>query len=150
MTAAAALRKIVTPEVRERMDRALCVSIRALIPHRINRITVSEWAEAHRILPSSVTPIPGPFRFDLVPYMREIADCFSESSPVQKVVVMKGAQVAFTTAVLENVVGFIIAHAPGPTMFVSADKGVAEASMELRLDAMIESTAWQSGSSPRW
>ena len=78
MTAAAALRKIVTPEVRERMDRALCVSIRALIPHRINRITVSEWAEAHRILPSSVTPMPGPFRFDLVPQMREIADCFSE------------------------------------------------------------------------
>lgn len=139
MTVAEALKKTVTPEVRRRMDRELCESIRRLIPTRINRLTVSQWAEANRILPSSVTPMPGPFKFAAVPYMREIADCFSESSPVQKVVVMKGAQIAFTTAVLENVIGYIIAACPGPSMFVSADKGVAEASVELRIDAMIQS-----------
>jgi phage terminase large subunit GpA-like protein len=139
VTTETVLRKIVTPKVQAEMDRQLCKSIRSLIPHRINRLKVSEWAEAHRILHASVTPRPGPFRFSVVPFMKEIADCFSESSPIWKVVVMKGAQVSFTTAILENVIGYIIAAAPGPALFVSADKGVAETSVEIRLDAMIQS-----------
>ena len=143
MTARSTLEKIVTPEIRERMEAQIHESIVSLIPSCIVRLKVSEWAEANRVLSPSVTPMPGPFRFSAVPYMREIADCFSETSLVQKVVVMKGAQISFTTAVLENVIGYIIAAAPGPSMFVSADKGVAETSVELRIDAMIESAGLQ-------
>ena len=139
MTTQETLANIVTPEIRERMDAQVKGSILTNIPSRINRLKVSEWAEAHRTLPSSLTIMPGPFRFSVVPFMREIVDNLSESSPIRKTIVMKAAQVSFTTAVLENFIGYLIAHAPGPAMFISSDKGVAESSMELRIDALIES-----------
>ena len=110
-----------------------------LLPDHLNRVTVGEWAEEKRILPTGLTPMPGPFRWSVAPYMREIADCLSESSDVREVAVMKGAQVTFTVGVLENFIGYIIDVAPGPAMFISADKGMAETSVELRVDRMIES-----------
>ncbi len=110
-----------------------------LVRPEITRQLVSTWAEEHRILPASMTPRPGPFRWDVAPYMKEIADCFAEASPVRKVVLMKGAQITFTVGVLENVIGYVIDSAPGPMMFVSGDKGAAEASVELRVDHMIQS-----------
>lgn len=111
----------------------------AMVRPTINRLTVSEWAEQHRTLPPDLSPQPGPFRWDVVPYLREIADCLSESSPVQEVVVMKGARIGFTTAVLENWIGYVIDVAPGPMMFISGDKGMAETSIELKVDRMIAS-----------
>jgi phage terminase large subunit GpA-like protein len=111
-----------------------------LIPDHVNRTTVGEWAEQNRILPQGLTSMPGPFRWGVAPYMREIADCFSESSDVREVAVMKAAQVTYTVGALENAIGYMIACAPGPAMFISADKGVAETSVELRLDRMLEST----------
>jgi phage terminase large subunit GpA-like protein len=110
-----------------------------LIPDHLNRITVGDWAEEKRILPVGLTSMPGPFRWSVAPYMREIADCLSESSDVTEVAVMKGAQITFTVGVLENFIGYIIDVAPGPAMFISADKGMAETSVELRVDRMIES-----------
>lgn len=128
----------IAPE-RPRMAEQIISAFEGAIPERTERMKVSEWAERKRILPSSLTPKPGPFRWRITPYMREIADCFSEDSPVRKVAVRKASHVGFTVAVLENVIGYIIDCAPGPTMFVSADKGVAETSVELRIDAMLES-----------
>jgi len=115
-----------------------------LIPDHVNRLTVGEWAEARRVLPASLTSQPGPFRWSVAPYMREIADCFSESSDVERVAFMKGSQITATTGVLENFLGYIIDAAPGPTMFISADKGTAETSVELRIDQMLESTGLES------
>lgn len=111
----------------------------ALVKPAINHMLVSEWAETHRTLPSDLSPLPGAFRWDVCPYMREIADCLSENSPVQEVAVMKGARICFTTAVLENWIGYVVDVAPGPMMFISGDKGMAETSIELKIDRMIES-----------
>lgn len=132
------VRRLITTADRRRMVADVQKAL-DLIPDHVNRATVSEWAAERRILPQGLTPIPGAFRWEVCPYMREIADCFSEGSPVQKVAVMKGAQVTFTTAVLENVIGYVIDAAPGPTMYVGADKGSAETGIELRVDRMIES-----------
>ncbi len=133
-----ALRRLITPEQRKGM-REVAAAALDLLPDHVNRTTVSEWAEEKRILPTGLTPMPGPFRWSVAPYMREIADCLSESSDVREVAVMKGAQVTFTVGVLENFIGYIIDVAPGPAMFISADKGMAETSVELRVDRMIES-----------
>ncbi|HPS55921.1 MAG TPA: phage terminase large subunit family protein [Sedimentisphaerales bacterium] len=115
------------------------ISVIEKLPDTISRATVSEWAEGKRILPAGLTSIPGPFRWQTTPYLREIADCFSELSPVNKVAIMKGAQLGFTVGVLENVLGYIIDHNPGPTMFISGDKEMAEAAVEVRIDRMLES-----------
>lgn len=106
---------------------------------RIDRISVVEWAERYRILPASTTSRPGSFHWSVTPYLKEIADCLSVHSPIQKVAVMKGARIGFTVGVLENFIGYVIGAEPGPMIYVSAGQGIAESTIELRIDAMIES-----------
>lgn len=109
------------------------------IHSEISHITVGEWAERKRVLPEGLSSMPGPFSWDVNPFMREIADCMSATSPVQEVVAMKGAQITYTVAAIENAMGYIIDEEPGPMMFVSGDQSMAEASIELRVDRMIQS-----------
>lgn len=87
---------------------------RGLRPRR--HLTVSEWADAKRVLKTG-TANPGPWRTSFVPYLREIQDCLSAHSPVQRIVFMKSAQVAGTEALL-NWLGYIMEHAPAETLHV--------------------------------
>jgi phage terminase large subunit GpA-like protein len=113
------------------------------IPFRAALVKVSEWAEAHRILPAGLTSRPGPFRFSEVEPMREIVDCLSATSPVREVALMKGAQLGGTVAVIENFIGYIIDAAPGPTMAITGDADMAETWMEKRIDPMLASCGLQ-------
>ncbi|MDP6833337.1 MAG: phage terminase large subunit family protein, partial [Alphaproteobacteria bacterium] len=54
-------------------------------------LTVSEWADVHRRLSGKAASEPGPWRTSRTPYLREIMDCLSPASSVERVVVMKGA-----------------------------------------------------------
>ena len=77
----------------------------------VERVLPSEYVEKHRYLPASVSPNnPGPMSFDLTPYAREILDCADINSPVREVTVLKGVQVAYTTAVLESIIMYLIGH----------------------------------------
>lgn len=138
-----ALEELLSDEMRRRMREDVDSLIERRVPHRVNRLSMSEWAEEKRILPAGLTSMPGPFRFGATPYLREIADCFAESSPVQKVAVMKGSRLGFTVGVGENWMGYVIDVAPGPMLFVSADKEVAQAVVETRVDRMIETAGLQ-------
>lgn len=80
-------------------------------------MTVSEWADAHRILPSKGAAEPGPYRTSRTPYMREIMDSLSATSPVQDVIFMAGAQVGKSEGG-NNWIGYVIDHAPGPMLMV--------------------------------
>lgn len=103
-------------------------------------LKVSEWAEEKRILPAGLSPFPGLWQNNRTPYLVEIMDCFSVSDETNEVAFMKGAQIGATTGILENIIGYIIDHEPAPTMYVSADKGLVESSIELKLDRMLESS----------
>ena len=59
-------------------------------------LTVSQWADSHRILSSRASAAPGPWSTDRTPYLRGIMDALSASDPVQRVVFMKGAQLGAT------------------------------------------------------
>lgn len=59
-------------------------------------LTVSQWADAHRVLSSKGSAEPGQWRNARTPYLAEIMDCLSPSHPAQRVVFMKGAQVGGT------------------------------------------------------
>jgi phage terminase large subunit GpA-like protein len=107
------------------------------VPTEINRMTVSEWAEKKRVIPEGLSPYPGPYSFDVCPYMREIVDCLSDTSPVREVAVMKGTQIMFTVGAIENWIGYTIDSSPGPMLYVTGDAAMAETQMELRIDAMI-------------
>ena len=112
---------------------------RSHIHHEISHMSIVEWATMKRILPQGLTSMPGPWRWEVVPYLKEIAECLDPTSPIHEIYVMKGAQIGYTVGVLENWIGYSIDQDPGPMMFISADADVAEESVELRVDRMIES-----------
>ncbi len=102
-------------------------------------ITPSAWAEAKRYLPPSVTSMPGPYRYDVAPYLREIVDCLSIDSPVRELAVMKGVQLGLTVGVLENAIGYYIEHVKtAPLMLVTADAELAKLRMESYITPMLQ------------
>lgn len=99
------------------------------------RLSVSEWSARFRILPST-SPEPGPYRWERTPYVREILDALSAESDVERVVVMKGAQLGLTTAG-ENFIGYVISHNPGPILYVQPTSDLAEEVSKTRIAPMI-------------
>src|SRR6056297_921851 len=130
---------IYTDTEREENIKWLARNLRNLTPEKSSSVLPSVLAETKRVLPVGLTPFPGPFRWDKTPFMREPLDALAETDPTQEVVVMKGAQVVGTVAVIENMLLYIIDEVPGPTMYVSADQGTVETAVELRVDRMLES-----------
>lgn len=98
----------------------------------------SEFIERVRYLTSDLTPFPGKFSFEKFPYFREIVDCFSPLDPTQEVVLMKGAQMGATTAVLETVLLYNIMSDPKAQMYVTADAGLMRTSVQVRIEKMID------------
>ncbi len=97
------------------------------------------WAEANRVMTSEVSMFPGKFKYDKTPYLKEIIDHISQDSPARIVAVMKGAQIGFSTGVIENGIGYIMSQAPAPIILISGDKELSKESMEKRIDQMIDS-----------
>lgn len=86
-----------------------------------------------------MTPLPGLFSFKVTPYLREIVDCLGIDSPVRKLTFMKGVQICATTGVLENAVGYYIAHVKSASlMMVTADSNMAKLRMELAITPMLQ------------
>ena len=102
------------------------------------RLTVSEWADQHRRLPSTSAE-PGRWRTDRTPYLRAIMDALSPSSPIERVVFIKGAQIGGTEAGL-NWLGYIIHHAPGLAMLVQPSLDMVKRNTVTRIDPMIAAT----------
>ena len=100
-------------------------------------LTVSEWSDRHRMLSSKASAEPGRWRTSRTPYLREIMDCLSPMSSVERVVFMKGAQLGATEC--GNCwIGYIIHHAPGPMMAVSPTVEMAKRNSKQRIDPLIE------------
>lgn len=102
-------------------------------------LTVAEWADAHRVLSSKSSSEPGRWRTSRTPYLKEIMDCLSTQSPVQRVVVMAGAQVGKTECG-NNWIGYVISRAPAPMLMVQPTIQMAQRVSQQRIMPMIEST----------
>jgi phage terminase large subunit GpA-like protein len=103
-------------------------------------LTVSQWADTHRMLGSRASAEPGRYRTSRTPYMREIMDALSPSSAIQRVVFMKAAQVGATEAG-NNWIGFAIHQAPGPMLAVQPTVELAKRNSRQRIDPLIEESA---------
>lgn len=102
-------------------------------------LTVSEWADRFRILSPESTSEHGRWRTERTPYLREIMDCLSSTSPIRRVVFMKSAQVGGTECGL-NWLGYIIHNSPAATMIVYPTVEVAEDVSKDRITPMINTT----------
>ena len=100
-------------------------------------LTVTEWAERHRVLSGKDSSEPGPYRVMRTPYAREPMDCLSASSPVDEVVLMWGAQTSKTT-IGSNWIGYLADINPGPIMIVQPTIDMAKRYSRQRLMPMIE------------
>jgi phage terminase large subunit GpA-like protein len=102
-------------------------------------MTVSEWADSHRILSGKGSAEKGPWRTDRTPYLREPMDCLSPSSSWRRVVLMFGSQMGKTEVVL-NWLGSIIHLWPGPVLLVQPTLDMAKRLNRQRLEPLLRET----------
>jgi phage terminase large subunit GpA-like protein len=98
--------------------------VRACRPRPLT--TVSGWADAHRVLSSKGSGEPGPWRTSRTPYLREIMDQLSVSSPVQRIVLMFAAQIGKTESASTGSATSCTTP-PRPMLVVLPDAGGAQA-----------------------
>lgn len=100
-------------------------------------LTVSQWADRHRMLSSRAASEAGPYRTARTPYMRAIMDALSPSDPATRVVFMKSAQVG-ATEVGNNWIGFAVHRVPAPILAVQPTVDMAKRLSQQRLDPLFE------------
>jgi phage terminase large subunit GpA-like protein len=100
-------------------------------------MTVAEWADTYRILSGRAAAEAGKYRTSRTPYMREIMENLSPSSPVERIVFMKAAQTGATEAG-NNFIGFVIHQAPGPILAVQPTVELAKRNSQQRIDPLID------------
>ena len=100
-------------------------------------LTVSVWADRHRILSPRGASEAGPWRTSRAPYLRDIMDALSPRHPAQRIVFMKGSQLGATEAAA-NWIGYVIHHAPGPMLAVQPSVELAKRFSQQRIDPLIE------------
>lgn len=133
-----AVQNSVTPHTASRRW-ALSHLARLLQPRQ--RLTVSEWADAHRILSPKASSEPGPWRTSRNELLREIMDSLSLDSPCQRVVIMKPGQAGATECAV-NWIGYVADHvrvAKPMAVIVPGDK-LRDDWVVQRIRPMFEST----------
>ena len=100
-------------------------------------LTVSMWADRHRILSPRGASEAGPWRTSRTPYLREIMDALSPRHPAQRIVFMKGSQLGASEGGC-CWIGYVIHHAPGPMLAVQPSVELAKRFSQQRIDPLIE------------
>jgi phage terminase large subunit GpA-like protein len=101
-------------------------------------LTVSEWADRYRQLPSEASAEPGKWRTDKVPYLRAVMDAYNDPA-VRVIALMFSAQSAKTEAII-NCMGYAAHLRPGPMMVIQPTKDLAKAFMKDRFEPTIRDT----------
>lgn len=102
-------------------------------------ITVTEWSDSYRKLPSESSAEPGQYRSSRTPYLREIMDCLTVRSAIQQIVFMKSAQIGGTEAA-NNWIGYCIDIAPAPFLLVMPTDDLIQRNTTQKLDPMFRET----------
>jgi phage terminase large subunit GpA-like protein len=113
-------------------------------------LTISQWADRYRWLSQRASAEHGRWRTERTPYLREIMDCLSPSSLIERVAFMKGAQIGGTECG-NNWMGYVIHQAPGPMMSVQPTVEMAKRNSKQRIEPLIEESEvlWKLVRDPR-
>ena len=99
-------------------------------------LTVSQWAEKFRVLDSKTSAAPGGWKNSVTPYLVGIMDAFNDPD-VEEIIFCKCTQIGGTEAA-NNIIGYIIAQDPSPTLVVYPTLELAEYTGKNRLQPMIK------------
>ena len=102
-------------------------------------LTVSEWADQHRVLTAKGSGEPGRWRTSRNPLLRELMDCFSAGSRVEDVTWMKPSQYGATEAMV-NIIGYHMDHAPCPIMVLMPSLEARTAWKSQKLNPLLTDT----------
>jgi len=100
------------------------------------RMTVTQWADRHRVLDERTSAQPGPWRTSLTPYLQGIMDAFTDPD-VEELWLCKPTQVGGTEAIL-NMLAYAIAQDPAPTLIVYPTLELARWTSVNRIQPMID------------
>lgn len=125
-----------TPEQEQEQNEFLKLLIQRF-PDELPTKLISEHAQEKRILPPG-TPRPGPLDLSYTPYLVEPMNNMSPMIPIQRTVILKGAQLGFTT-LAECVLGYYMGYSPQDILFMSATDGILERWATRRLEPAIDS-----------
>lgn len=101
-------------------------------------ISVSQWAEEHRILDIKSSAMPGHWRNSVTPYLSEIMDTMNDYE-IEETIFVKPTQVGGTEVIL-NRLGYLIAQDPGPTLIVYPTDTLGESTSDNRIQPMVKSS----------
>lgn len=102
-------------------------------------LTVSQWAEAHRVLSRENSAEAGPWRNARTPYLVEIMDAFTDPK-VEKISLVASSQVGKSELEL-NIIGYIIDQDPGSILYIQPTVDDAKKFSRLRIAPMIRDSA---------
>lgn len=102
------------------------------------KLTVSEWADRHRMLSPESSAAHGKWKTDRAPYQRGIMDAITDPS-VEEITFIKSAQVG-ATEIINNGIGYYIHQDPSPMLMVMPTKEIAAAWSKDRLAPMLRDT----------
>ena len=107
--------------------------------------TVSQWADANRILTSKSSAEAGKYKTSRTPYAKEIMDVMSPNAktangkPANHVVFIKGSQLGGSETLI-NCVGYYIDICPCPILYMLSTVDLAKFTSTDRIDPLIEET----------
>jgi phage terminase large subunit GpA-like protein len=78
---------------------------------------ISRWCEENIVFDER-SPMPGPYRSDRFPFLREIHDCLSPEHPAREVTIMGSAQWGKTVSIINPVIGAWHAYGPVDSLVV--------------------------------
>lgn len=119
------------------LAHCLAVLRRAVAPRRA--LTVSQWADDHRILTGKQASEPGRYRTSRTPFWREPMDCLSANSRVRDIVVMCSNQIGKTEFTV-NAIGYTMDHAPAPIMVMMPSLEARDGWKVQKLNPLLQET----------
>ena len=101
-------------------------------------LSVSEWAERYRILDSKGSAMPGPWRNEKTPYLKEIMNELVNYE-TEEIIFCKCTQIGGSEA-MNNMIGYVIQQDPSPVMVVYPTDKLGESISDNRIIPMIKSS----------
>lgn len=102
------------------------------------KLTLSQWADAHRMLSAEASAEPGRWSTGRAEYLREIMNTITGTDH-EHIVVMASSQVG-KSEILLNTIGYYIHQAPSPILMIQPTVDTAGSFSKVRIAPMIRDT----------
>lgn len=100
------------------------------------RLTFAEWADRHFLLPPG-SAIKGKIQMDRTPYLIKLLECLSWTSPLRKVVFVKGTQIG-ATLTSDIIIQATVDLYPVPILMIFGSEDMAVEHVKTRIEPALE------------